>query len=131
MLVFEETFPSNLKSVAGFLTAFKEKYLGSLCDSSAMRDRIEYVVMEAVDNAYEHGNRLDETKSVTVRCWRENDLLMFSVLDEGEGFSGNITDTRPEITNPNGRGLYSMQEFAHSVSFNDRGNMITIIFKTR
>lgn len=131
MLVFEETFPSDLKSVAGFLTAFKEKYLGDLCDSSAMRDKIEYVVMEAVDNAYEHGNRLDETKSVTVRCWRENDLLKFSVLDEGEGFSGNITDTRPELTNLNGRGLYSMQEFAHSVSFNDRGNMITIIFKTR
>ena len=87
--------------------------------------------MEAVDNAYDHGNRKNETKSITVRCWEDDDFLMFSVLDEGEGFSGKIPESMPDITDISGRGLYSIQEFAHSVSFNDRGNMITFTFRTR
>ncbi|RPH42087.1 MAG: hypothetical protein EHM86_03070, partial [Desulfobulbaceae bacterium] len=82
MLVFEEKFPSNLKSVIRFLTDFKEKYLESLCESTALRDRIEYVVMEAVDNACDHGNQRDEKKVVIVRCWEEDDFLIFSVRDE-------------------------------------------------
>ena len=131
MLVFEEKFTSNLKSVVGFLTVFKEKYLESLCESTAMRDRIEYVVLEAVDNACDHGNRRDETKTVTVRCWEEDDFLMFSVLDEGKGFSRRIPDSMPELSDISGRGLYSIQEFAHSVSFNEKGNMITFTFRTR
>ena len=131
MLVFEEEFPSNLKSVVSFLTVFKEKYLESLCESTALRDRIEYVVMEAVDNACDHGNQRDEKKVVIVRCWEEDDFLIFSVRDEGEGFNQRIPDTVPDLSDINGRGLYSIQQFAHSVSFNDRGNMITFTFRTR
>ncbi|MDP3480138.1 MAG: ATP-binding protein [Desulfoprunum sp.] len=131
MVVFEETFPSKIKSIVEFLTVFKEKYLEYLVDTPALRDRLEYVVMEAIDNAYEHGNRQDENTSIRVQCWQEEDLLTFSVLDEGEGFAGTISESLPLLTDLNGRGLYSIQEFAHSVSFNDKGNMITITFKTR
>lgn len=131
MIIFEEKFASKIKSIAEFLTVFKGRYLESLADTPALRDTIEYVVMEAIDNAHEHGNRRDEQKSIVVRCWQEGEFLTFSVLDEGEGFAGTIHEIMPPLTDLNGRGLYSMQAFAHSVSFNDKGNMITISFRTR
>ncbi len=129
--VFEERFASQLISIVRFLTDFKERYLEYLTDDQALRDRIEYVVMEAVDNAYEHGNHKDETKSIVVRCRQKDELLGLSILDEGQGFDKKIPGNMPDMTNLNGRGLFSIRELAHSVSFNDRGNMITIIFKTR
>ncbi len=131
MTVFEERFASQLISIVRFLTGFKEMYLEYLTDNPVLRDRIEYALMEAIDNAHEHGNRKDETKSIVVRCRQEEEFLDLSILDEGDGFDGRIAETRPAMTDLNGRGLFSMRELAHSVSFNDRGNMITIIFKTR
>ena len=131
MLVFEEIFASDLRSVAGFLSLFKEKYLDFLSQTALLRDRIEYSLMEAIDNAYEHGNQKNEHKYITVRCSEEGDFLTFSVLDEGDGFSKNIPRVMPGIADYSGRGLYSIHQFTHSVSFNDRGNMITFTFRTR
>lgn len=130
MLVFEEKFTSEISSIVKFLNDFKKNYLQTLVEDAKLRDRIEYVVMEAVDNAHEHGNKKDPNKSIVVRCWKEAGLLFFSVLDEGAGFDGNIPPTRPGLDNLNGRGLVSIQDYSHSVSFNDKGNLITFTFRT-
>ena len=98
MIVFEEKFASENKSIAEFLTVFKKKYLATLSNTPALRDTIEYVVMEAVDNAHEHGNNQDKNKSIVVHCRQEKDLLIFSVLDEGDGFAGKIPKIMPAIS---------------------------------
>lgn len=130
MLVFKRKFTSELNSIVKFLTDFKENYLERLTDNPQLRDRMEYAVMEAVDNAHEHGNRKDPEKYIVVCCWKAVEFLVFSVLDEGAGFDGKIPGIRPGLKNLNGRGLISIQDYAHSVSFNDKGNLITFTFRT-
>ena len=62
---------------------------------------------EGVNNAIVHGNKLDETKSVSVSCAIDEKTLVFRITDEGPGFDyDNLPDpTAPEnIEKPHGRG---------------------------
>lgn len=131
LLIFEEKIASTQSAIFNFLTIFKNKYLKLFSDNQVLRDRIEYVLTEAVENAYQHGNRQDYKKFIHIYCWHDTDQLMFSVEDEGEGFDGRIPSAIPSIAARNGRGLFSIKEFTESLSLNAKGNKITFTFKTR
>jgi serine/threonine-protein kinase RsbW len=79
-------------------------------------------VRESVINAIKHGNRLDDSKFVTVEFTLEPatkpTALVVSVQDQGEGFEvGEVADPlAPEnLLKSSGRGIFFMRSFMDDV----------------
>ena len=86
---------------------------------------------EGVNNAIVHGNKLDETKSVSVSCAIDDKTLVFRITDEGPGFDyDNLPDpTAPEnIEKPHGRGVFLMRHLADECAFEDEGRIVELTF---
>jgi len=89
-------------------------------------------VMEAVNNAIVHGNKLNPNKSVDIEIFVEDDLLEVTVKDEGRGFNpkGIPDPTSPEnIENVDGRGVFIMSKLADAIEYNEKGNIVKLTFK--
>jgi len=85
---------------------------------------------EAMANAIKHGNLYDATKKVSVKYSLENNGIVIVVADEGKGFNyEDLPDpTAPDrLELPSGRGLLLMYSYMDSVSFNERGNEVTMV----
>jgi anti-sigma regulatory factor (Ser/Thr protein kinase) len=90
---------------------------------------VKLAVEEAVINAIKHGNQLDPTKKVTVDFTLEDDKVVISVADEGEGFDpSSIPDptTDENLESPYGRGIVLMKAYMDSVEFSDNGTKVTM-----
>ncbi|MBS10327.1 MAG: ATP-binding protein [Gemmatimonadetes bacterium] len=77
-------------------------------------------VMEAVNNAIQHGNKEDASKNVHIKIEATPGQLNCWVRDEGEGFDpARVPDPlRPDnLLNPSGRGILMMREFMDQVEF--------------
>jgi serine/threonine-protein kinase RsbW len=88
-------------------------------------------VTEAVNNAIDHGNKKDATKSVILIVGTTDESICFSIVDEGEGFDfNNLPDpTAPEnILKENGRGIFLMQNLADEMEFENDGRKVNIYF---
>jgi len=80
-------------------------------------------VRESVINAMKHGNRLDDSKSVTIEfafvpAATPTELIV-SVIDEGEGFEADLIadPLAPEnLLKSSGRGIFFMRSFMDDVS---------------
>lgn len=96
-------------------------------------------VREAIDNAKRHGNQGDEDKQIRVLYLRDKDKVTVTVQDEGEGFDyrvylenastkniAELADTRP-IEKPGGLGIALMRKATNKMSYNDRGNELTLV----
>ena len=86
-------------------------------------------VTEAVNNGIIHGNKNDTAKHVDVTCSLQGTILTVSVKDEGEGFTPeNIADPLHEdnLLATGGRGVFLMKAFMRSVTYNDKGNEVTM-----
>lgn len=91
-------------------------------------------MVEAVNNAILHGNKLDPTKNVEVKLYKNNDSIYFEVSDEGDGFDyNNLPDpTDPQnIEKPHGRGIFLMKNLADEVTFLNNGSRVKIKFKLK
>lgn len=88
--------------------------------------------MEAVNNAVVHGNKADPAKKVRILIKHEGSELEISVEDEGNGFRYDAVPdpTLPEnIEKLTGRGVFLMRKLADEVKFNEKGNIVTLIFR--
>ena len=86
---------------------------------------------EAVNNAINHGNKGDLSKSVDVLYERKEKLITFRVSDEGDGFDfNNVPDpTTPEnIEKESGRGIFLMKNLADSIEFFEEGRIVELQF---
>ena len=93
--------------------------------------KVWVAVLEAVNNAMAHGNEFAPDKFVYISLKREEDKFIITVEDEGPGFSPeNVPDpTLPEnIEKPDGRGVFLIMKLADEIEFNEKGNMVTIVF---
>lgn len=77
-------------------------------------------VRESVTNAIQHGNKLDQSKSVDISFEIGPDYLDISVRDQGSGFRvdelPNPLD--PEnLLKPSGRGIFYIRSFMDEVEF--------------
>jgi serine/threonine-protein kinase RsbW len=86
---------------------------------------ITVAIDEALKNAIEHGNKNDAMKKVTFSYTVSNDVLTVNIRDEGDGFDYN---NLPEVVvdEDSGRGLLLIKNFMDDVSFNEKGNEITM-----
>lgn len=94
--------------------------------------KILVATLEAVNNAITHGNKANPQKIVDVEISFDNNEMIITVTDEGLGFNpASIPDpTMPEnIEELSGRGVFLMRKLADSISFNEKGNSVTMNFK--
>lgn len=123
-----ESTMSNLRIIENAI----DEITGSIGISQDNYGKVMVAALEAVNNAITHGNKADPEKFVDVEIEFDNDEIVISVTDEGEGFQPEqIPDpTLPEnIEELSGRGVFLMKKLADSIKFNDKGNSVTMTFK--
>jgi serine/threonine-protein kinase RsbW len=87
-------------------------------------------VTEAVNNGIIHGNKNDESKFVTVTVRLQDRTLSVTVRDEGNGFVPSAVANplqEENLLNTGGRGVFLMKAFMQSVSYNEKGNEVTMV----
>ena len=122
-----------VESKPSALDTFCEPLLQALRDNQYTEDDVfgvHLAVEEAFHNAVEHGNDKDPTKKVNVEYTVNPEKLVINITDEGEGFNpGDVPDPRvgDNLYRPNGRGLLLINAYMDEVSYNERGNCVTMI----
>lgn len=100
--------------------------------SSEIYGNLLVAMVEAVNNAIIHGNKLDETKEVVVDYGIDGGFFWFNVKDQGPGFDFNsLPDpTLPEnIEKPHGRGIFLMSHLVDEIAFEDKGTKVCLRIK--
>jgi serine/threonine-protein kinase RsbW len=88
-------------------------------------------VVEGVNNAIVHGNKLVSDNEVIVEYKVTDREIEFSIQDSGNGFDYHqIPDpTKPEnLERTHGRGIFLMNHLADQLEFNDSGNQVILKF---
>lgn len=100
--------------------------------STDIYGKILLAVVEGVNNAIVHGNRLNKEKMVTVDYVLEDEIIEFTISDQGSGFDfSQVPDpTKPEnIEKSHGRGIFLMNHLADEIEFLDNGCKVKLVFK--
>lgn len=100
--------------------------------SSEIYGNLLVAMVEAVNNAIIHGNKLDESKEVILNYGIEEGFFWFKVKDQGNGFDFNkLPDpTSPEnIEKPHGRGIFLMSHLVDEISFEENGTKVCLKIK--
>jgi serine/threonine-protein kinase RsbW len=90
---------------------------------------VEMALEESLTNAIRHGNRFDESKTVSVECKISKERFWLRVRDEGPGFCpGEVPDCTDDehLFCPGGRGLALIRAFMTNVEHNECGNCLTM-----
>ena len=90
------------------------------------------VVSEAVNNAIIHGNKRNPAKKVVVKCVLHGNVLVVKVKDEGKGFNPQTVPNpihENNLLRESGRGVFLMRQLMENVSFNEKGNEVTMKMK--
>ena len=117
----------NIRIVESFVDNAKEKF--SLDDD--IYGNIMIAVIESVNNAICHGNKMDKSKNVALTLSLNDNAILFTVQDEGLGFDYNdLPDpTAPEnIEKPGGRGIFLIRNLTDEVQFRENGRIIELCF---
>jgi len=88
---------------------------------------------EAFVNAVKHGNKFDSNKLVRISATVSKQEAKFTVEDQGEGFDvKNIPDPLDpqNLFKTSGRGVLFIYNIMDEVSYNDRGNRLTMVKRT-
>jgi len=113
-----------------------EKLICDVCDLFDIKeDLYGYMLValtEAVNNALQHGNRVNPNKNIEISFKVREGKIFFTVKDQGTGFDySNLPDpTDPKnIEKPTGRGIFLMKHLTDNVTFEDKGTKVILEFK--
>ncbi|PNW61797.1 UNVERIFIED_CONTAM: hypothetical protein BEN50_25745 [Euhalothece sp. KZN 001] len=112
-----------------------EKLLNDLQQEFGFSDefyaRLMLGVSEAATNGILHGNKLDASKTVEIKAFKDGRKLVFESKDQGKGFDPEaIPDPLAEenLLKTSGRGVFLMKEYADDVSYSENGTRLTLTF---
>ncbi|WKZ59555.1 MAG: ATP-binding protein [Cyclobacteriaceae bacterium] len=117
----------NIRMIESFIDNAKERFH---LDED-IYGNIMIAVTEAVNNAIKHGNAGNSSKNVYLSLFLNENLLKFTIKDEGPGFDyHNLPDpTSPEnLEKPGGRGIFLMKHLSDEVEFKDGGKVVELSF---
>lgn len=117
----------NIRIIESFIDNAKERF--QLDDD--IYGNIMIAVTESVNNAIMHGNKNDKNKNVTLSLTLNQNVIHFTIVDEGIGFDfQNLPDpTSPEnLDKPSGRGVFLMKHLSDEVSFRNNGSVVELSF---
>jgi serine/threonine-protein kinase RsbW len=83
---------------------------------------------EAVKNAIIHGNKLDELKWVFVLLEEKTEGLLFTVIDQGDGYDYQHV-LEGKLEENAGRGIVMIRSLADEVNILEKGRVITLLFR--
>lgn len=95
-----------------------------------IQEQINLAAIEAGTNAIKHGNKEDPSKKALMQFLLDEDKLTIVIEDEGAGF------TRKEVADPldpenllksSGRGLFLMEAYMDSVTYEANGTIIKMV----
>ena len=118
---------ANINKVRSFV---EEVYKDFTLDMNTF-NQVFLGISEAVNNAIQHGNRLDPEKWVFIRMYLLGKQLQIEVEDEGDGFCETVLfdPTTPEnLKREHGRGIFIMKQLAEEVVFKEGGRKVFILF---
>jgi len=122
-------FPNKLAEVPKVMQAvLADVAAAGFSDQAAFAIRL--AMDEAISNAVRHGNKGDPGKHVIVDYTITDEAFEASVTDEGWGFVPEKVPDPTDQTNlerPCGRGVMLMKAYMSHVSYNDRGNCVTLV----
>jgi serine/threonine-protein kinase RsbW len=90
---------------------------------------IKLALEEALVNAVKHGNQMDRAKKVRIAYQLHTDRFEILIGDDGPGFDPEDVPDPTAFENlerPCGRGLMLMRHYMTAVTFNERGNCVTM-----
>ena len=120
----ELTFPSRIEAVGEAAAAVSE-FVNRLKLGEDVAFGVDMAVREAVTNAVDHGNKLDDTKVVELKLRNTPAVFEITVHDQGNGFNPNdVPDpTKDEnILRTSGRGIFFMRNFMDEVNWSMNPN---------
>lgn len=126
-------FPSKMENIT-IIEKLVDEISANYNLSSEIYGNVLVAVIEAVNNAILHGNKLDARKNVRVSFQMEEKHLVFNISDEGPGFdyAGIPDPTLPEnIEKPHGRGVFLINHLADDIRYNKNGAEIILKFKMK
>lgn len=126
----EIRIPSKIENISMVENLIDETSieLGLIAD---LYGNVLIAVIEAVTNSIVHGNKLDESKIVTVNIKSDKQSLHIRIEDEGSGFNfDDVPDpTKPgNVEKPDGRGVFLMKHLADDLSFEKEGARVNLKF---
>lgn len=119
---------SNISLVEKLIDELSQQY----SFHSDVYGKLLLAVVEGVNNAIVHGNKMVSEKKVTISYEVESNRISFTIRDEGEGFDHTLLPdpTTPEnIERTHGRGVFLMKHLADELAFSDKGNEVKLTFK--
>jgi len=123
-------FKSDIKNIN-----LVERLIDELSEKHDLHDdvygKLLLSVVEAVNNAIVHGNKMDIDKDVVLEYSIDEAKIDFIITDMGEGFDySNIPDpTKPEnIEKTHGRGIFLMNHLADEIEFTKNGSIVKLSF---
>lgn len=117
----------NIKIIESFIDNAKESF--EINDD--IYGNIMISVTECISNAIIHGNKSNKEKLVHLELGMENNILRFTIEDEGTGFDQSILKdpTAPEnIEKPGGRGIFLIKHLSDEVKFEENGKKTILSF---
>jgi len=121
---------SNIKNIS-----LIEKLIDDLSSQydihSDVYGKLLLAVVEGVNNAIVHGNKLDTNKNVELEYQISEKNVEVIITDEGSGFDfSTIPDpTLPEnVEKTHGRGIFLMNHLADTIEFENEGSKVKLIF---
>ncbi|MDG5799369.1 ATP-binding protein [Marinilabiliaceae bacterium ANBcel2] len=128
--MYKKELESEIKNIS-----IVEKLIDEICAeyqlNSDVYGKLLLAVVEGVNNAIVHGNKLDKNKRVYLEYQLSKDELIFTITDEGEGFDyNNLPDptTEENIEKSHGRGIFLMSHLTDKIEFNESGNQVKLFF---
>ena len=98
---------------------------------SEVYGKLLLAVVEGVNNAIVHGNKLDGDKNVELEYQVTDKEVEFIITDQGNGFDfTSIPDpTLPEnVEKTHGRGIFLMNHLADEIDFENEGSKVKLTF---
>jgi serine/threonine-protein kinase RsbW len=123
----ELKLPSKIDSIRT-IEEFSERISDEYFLNDSYFGNIITSLSEAVENAIVHGNKMDEKKTVRIILEEKDEGLMFTVIDQGEGFDHKqYSESIPE--GKKGEGIFLIRSLADEVSIKDGGRVISMLFR--
>lgn len=130
MIEFE--FPSAISLMHAILD-YLMKRVEKVGVVNAENSNLFIALDEAFVNAVKHGNKFDANKIVRISAEVSTKEARFTIEDEGDGFD---VDSIPDPRNPenlfktSGRGVLIIHNVMDEVTYNERGNRLTMVKKS-
>jgi len=124
--------PTDVTSIGDAVDYVMSRCLTCCQEAARLNLNFRVGLTEALSNAMLYGNGDDPSKNVVVEISFLAGRLEAIVRDQGLGFDpATVPDpTRPEnLAKPCGRGLFLMRELLDEVSYNARGNEVTLVLR--